>query len=187
MKKIFTLLFAGLASVVFAQTTATDFTANDCAGNTHTLFSELDAGKVIVLCWVMPCSNCIAGASTDASVVQNYTSSNPGRVKFYISDDAGNTTCSTLAGWESTNSITCDATFGNSGNTINMNDYGGTSMPKTVVLGGTSHAIFLNVNGTPTTSALQTAINNALNASTGVAEENNFSYLNLFPNPAVIA
>ncbi len=185
MKKIFTVLFSILllAKISFAQTTATNFTATDCAGNPHTLFTELDAGKVIVICWVMPCSMCASGATTDESVVQGYASSNPGRVKFYISDDAGNTSCSSLASWESSNSITCDATFDNTGNAINMSDYGSSGMPKTVVLGGTSHTVYFNYNGTPTVSALQTAINNALGA-TALAENNFADEITIFPNPS---
>src|ERR1043166_358895 len=115
MKKIFTLLFSGASLLSMAQT-ATNFTANDCASTNHMLFTELDAGKVIVICWVMPCGNCITSASTDETTVQSFASSNPGRVKFYIVDDSGNSSCSTLTSWESTNGITADATFSNSGN-----------------------------------------------------------------------
>lgn len=46
------LLLSGF--MAFGQTTATDFTVNDCGGTSHNLFTELDAGKVIVLCWPMP-------------------------------------------------------------------------------------------------------------------------------------
>ncbi|HEY4800620.1 MAG TPA: hypothetical protein VII99_16190, partial [Bacteroidia bacterium] len=119
----------------FGQT-AVDFTVNDCAGNSHHLFSELDAGNVIVITWVMPCSACIPIASTAATTVQGYASSNPGRVKFYLSDDYADTPCPTLTSWASTNSIATNASFSDA--TISMADYGGTggSMQKTVVLGG---------------------------------------------------
>lgn len=42
------------AIATFSQTTATDFTAEDCDGNVVSLFSELDEGKVVVIAWVMP-------------------------------------------------------------------------------------------------------------------------------------
>ena len=43
MKKIvFSAIYVFTASFTFAQT-ATDFTANDCAGTSHDLFAELDA------------------------------------------------------------------------------------------------------------------------------------------------
>ena len=62
MKKnqlLFILLFL-IGIVSSAQTTATNFTANDCSGTPHTLFTELDAGKVVVIAFVMPCATCIA-------------------------------------------------------------------------------------------------------------------------------
>ncbi|MBI4931851.1 MAG: T9SS type A sorting domain-containing protein [Bacteroidetes bacterium] len=184
MKKL--LLFCSalfIGATLAAQTTATNFTCNDCNSVSHTLFSELDAGKVIVMCWVMPCATCIPPASADAAAVQSFASSYPGRVKFYLVDDVGNTSCSTLTGWASTNGITTDAAFGNSGTPIKMTDYGTSGMPKTVVLGGPNHTIFYNVNGTVSSSALQTAITNALNASTGISEAGNISSFNVFPNP----
>ena len=60
MKKTLLTAISGLFTILgFAQTTATDFTANDCGGTSHTLFTELNAGNVIVITWVMPCSSCI--------------------------------------------------------------------------------------------------------------------------------
>ncbi len=184
MKKsllFFTALFASV--LVSAQTTAVNFTCNDCAGASHTLFTELDAGKVIVITWVMPCGACIAGASTAAATVQGYASSNPGVVKFYLVDDYANTACHTLDSWASTNSITSNAECSDA--VISMSDYGISGMPKTIVLGGTSHTVFYNQSGTPVVSDLQTAINSAI-AATGIIENNKVNAgLTLFPNPAV--
>lgn len=187
MKKTLLSICSGLALTFGFAQTATNFTVNDCAGNSHTLFTELDAGKVIVMCWVMPCATCIAPASADASAVQSFASSHPGRVKFYILDDTGGSSCNTLTSWQSTNSITSDATFQNAGNVIKMTDYGTAGMPKTVVLGGTTHTVFYNVNGTVTSTGLQTAITNALNSTTGIQEQGaTLTSLNLYPNPADI-
>ena len=178
-------LLSGMMAI--GQSTATNFTVSDCGGTSHTLFTELNAGKVIVMTWVMPCGACIAGASASSSKVQTYSSSNPGVVKFYLVDDAGDNSCSTLNSWASTNSIATDAVFSNSGTPINMSNYGTSGMPKTVVIGGPNHTVFLNKNGTPTASALQTAINSAIAAgTTGVFESNSVNTeLKLFPNPAV--
>ena len=179
MKRTLLLAIAGLVSSFSFAQTATDFTATDCNSTSHNLFTELNAGKVVVMTWVMPCSACIGGASTASSTVLGYANPN---VVFYLVDDAGNSSCSTLNSWASTNSITTNATFSNAGNLINMSDYGTSGMPKTVVLGGTSHTVFFNYNGTPSTSALQTAINNAL--ATGIIEPNKVKMgLNVFPNP----
>lgn len=185
MKKKLLLLLTGLITQFGFTQTATDFTSSDCAGNSHNLFTELDAGKVIVITWVMPCGSCIAGAATASAEVQNFASSHPGRVKFYLVDDYGNTSCSTLNSWASTNGITTDATFSNTGNTINMTNYGTTGMPKTVVLGGGNHTVFLNLNGTPTSTDMNTAITNALNAPLSISESQTESAtFNIFPNPA---
>jgi len=183
-KTLLTALIGIAANFCFAQTTATDFTVNDCAGNSHHLFSELDAGTVIVMTWVMPCSACIAVASTAATTAQGYASSYPGRVKFYLVDDYADTPCNTLTGWASTNVISPNASFSDAA--INMANYGGpgTSMQKTIVLGGSSHTVFYNVNGTVTTGPLQTAITNALTAAGVVNYENLIQGLNLFPSPA---
>lgn len=102
-------------------------------------------------------------------------------VVFYLVDDYGNSSCSTVNSWASTNSITYNASFGNSGNVINMTDYGTTGMPKTVVI-GPSHYVSFNVNGTISQTALQAAINNSL---TGANEINTADFaLAAFPNPA---
>ena len=178
MKKILlTALTAITANFGFA-TMATDFTANDCSSISHNLFTELAAGKVVVITWVMPCGACISAASTAASTVSGMGNPN---VVFYLVDDLGNSSCSTITGWANTNSITANAVFGNSGNPINMTDYGTSGMPKTVVI-GPSHFVSYNVNGTVSSSALQTAINNSL---TGINEPDKVNMgLNIFPNPS---
>lgn len=178
MKKTLLLTFAGFLSTFGFAINATDFTATDCASTSHNLFTELAAGKVVVMTWVMPCSACIGSASTASSTVAAMGNPN---VVFYLIDDAGNTSCSTLNSWATTNSITYNASFGNAGNLINMTDYGTSGMPKTVVIGPSGFVSF-NVNGTISQTALQTAINNSL---TGINEPTKVNLgLNVFPNPS---
>src|ERR1035437_10690426 len=93
-----------LVTISKAQT-ATDFTATDCNSNSHNLFTELNAGKVIVLDWVMPCINCVAPSLSTSNVVQSYQSTYPGRVFLYLLKDIGTTTCSTLNNWAANNGI----------------------------------------------------------------------------------
>lgn len=180
MKKTILTTLAGLTlSFGFAQT-ATNWTVNDCAGNPHTLFTELDAGKVVVLTWVMPCGACITPAVTASNTVTGMANPN---VVYYLCDDYANSSCNTLSNWASSNSITANALFSN--NAIDMTDYGSTGMPKTIVLGGSSHTVFYNVSGAVSQSALTTAINNALNAAIGITETNKSKMeLSVFPNPA---
>jgi hypothetical protein len=146
------------------QNTATNFNANDCAGNNHELFEELNAGNVIVLCWVMPCSACSSPAVSAYNIVQSYSLSNPGKIKFYLCDDFANTSCATLSNWAAGNGIGYDALFSNS--SIKMSHYGTNGMPKTVVLGGgTSHQVYFNQNNSLNASNFTNAINNAIAGS----------------------
>ena len=79
---------------IFAQTTATDFSTDNCNGITHNLFDSLDSGNVIVICWVMPCNPWATYAEYASTAVQSFAISYPCRVKYYLADDYANNTCS---------------------------------------------------------------------------------------------
>ena len=74
MKNIFLscLLIFLIKSLSIAQITATDYTLNDCAGNPHHLFAELDEGKVMVISFVMPCLSCIGPTIASSDDVANF-------------------------------------------------------------------------------------------------------------------
>jgi len=185
MKKLLlTLLFAAVTAIGMAQT-ATDFTADDCGGTSHNLFTELNAGKVIVLVWVMPCNACTGASLTTYNVVESYQSSNPNTVYMYLCDDYGNTACSSVNSWGTTTGIPeSSSSLRFSDAAISMSDYGSAGMPKIVVLGGTDHTVFYNVVNTVNIVNLQNAINSALN-TTGINEQSStVSALSIFPNPA---
>lgn len=182
-KNLLTLLSLTAGLFAFGQT-ATNFNCNDCAGVNHDLFSELNAGKVVVICWVMPCSSCISGALAAQSACNAYASSNPGQVLYYCVDDYANTSCSTLSGWCTTNGVNPTAKFSNAA--INMSNYGSAGMPKVVVLGDVNHTVYYNQNNAAiTTSGIQAAIGNALAAiATGVQNiDGPLFQAQLFPNP----
>ena len=185
MKKNLLLTLASLMAVFGFSQTAGNFTCNDCSGNNHDLFTELNSGKVIVIAWVMPCGACISGALAGYTQVQGFQSSNPGTVLFYLADDVANTSCSSLTSWANTNGMSgANAVFSNS--TVNMSPYGTAGMPKVVVLGGSNHAVFYNQNGSAITqSGIQSAIAAAIAANTaGINVESNFSSMELYPNPS---
>lgn len=186
MKKIFLslgiLLIFSIA--ILGQTTATDFTENDCAGTSHHLFAELDAGKVIVMVWVMPCGSCIGPAKTAFNTSQTFQSSNPGRVVYYLVDDANNTSCASLNSWASANAIAPNAVFKSA--LILMSDYGVAGMPKVVVLGGAAHTVFDSEEDVFNSTTLSAGITAALAApnANGINEQLNSNFqLKLFPNP----
>ena len=182
-KNILTVMSILTLNALFAQTTATDFTTNDCASTSHHLFAELEAGKVIVAAFVMPCGACAAPSLAAYNAVQSYATSNPNTVYFYLVDDSGNTSCTTLTNWGNTNSLTGATVF--SGTDFRESDYGTSGMPKIVVIGGADHGIVYNANSGVTTQAVQTAIDGVL-ASAGLSnkqEATNFE-MKVIPNPA---
>jgi hypothetical protein len=182
MKKLLLsiLVFGALAS---RSQTATNFNVNDCGGTSHDLFTELNSGKVIVLCWVMPCGACISPAQSAHNIVQSYASSNPGVVQFYLCDDYGTTSCTTLNNWKTSNGLTQATVFSNAA--IKMSDYGSTGMPKMVVLGGLNHQVYDNQNNTLNSTTFSTAINNALAAATSITEVSaDVVSAKVSPNPA---
>lgn len=194
MKKSLILLVGILfgVSTLFAQTNATDFTADDCHGDEHHLFSELDAGKVIVLAWVMPCGSCIVDPLTAKLVVESYSdildSDLQKRVLFYLSDDYGwpnmqISSCTTLSSftntWDTQEPVTC---FSDAA--IDMAGYGVPGMPKIVVLAGQNHFIYFNKNSS--TTGLSDAIDLAL-ADNPLGINHSFAneIFQLYPNPSV--
>jgi hypothetical protein len=185
MKKAILLFLIGVTAQFGIAQTASNFNCADCSSNNHDLFTELNSNKVIVIAWVMPCVNCISGALSAFTAVQSYSASNPGQVRFYLSDDVGNTTCPTLQSWASTNGMTPDAIFSNA--LVSMTPYGVAGMPKVIVVGGNSHTVYYNTNGSGNinTAGVQGGINNALSAIAAGIKENNgvFSSLGVYPNP----
>ena len=99
---------------LFGQTTATDFSGNDCSGVSHHLFSELDAGQIIVVSFVMPCIGCVVPTQETQSVVEGFGASHPGKVAMYISDDDGGTSCAVLNTWRNSNGVHLMPTFSDS-------------------------------------------------------------------------
>ncbi len=184
MKKI--LLIASIilfgSMVSFAQTYATDFTANDCDGNPHTLFSELDAGKVIVIAWVMPCATCITDPLEAYTVVNTYSVSHPDRVHFYLADDFADISCQSLSSWAANYGMGACVKF--SDPSVDMFDYGDFGMPKIVVLGHDRRVYF---EENESADGIGAAIDQALIGATGfgkIENKNSNIELNSFPNPA---
>jgi hypothetical protein len=189
MKKlILSLSILAAVTSANAQTYATNWTATDCNSTSHTLFNTLDSGKIIVFIWVMPCGSCINGAKAAYNAVQSFATSNPGKVRMYMADDLGDATCSYLQSWVTSNtigSLSNMTIFSNAGNVIDENDFGGTGMPHTIVMGGTDHKIYYNKKNSATNDqpGITAAINSAL-ATVGVSEVTESADFTVLPNPA---
>jgi len=183
MKKYYlSLLLLSIINLnVFAQTTATNFTATDCQGASYNLFSNLDDDKVVILAWVMPCATCITDPLDAYTITQGYNVSHPNRIQFNLVDDYGNTTCSSLSTWA--NQYGMGSTHMMSDAVSSMSDYGVAGMPKIVIIAGENRTVYFNENSS--TAGLQTALDLALAENPlGVIENKpNAFELNVFPNP----
>ncbi len=161
MKNFLLITILSLLNLGFTFGQATDFTTNDCSGNPHHLFSELNSGDVIVISWVMPCGPCATYSLPAYNAVQSFVTSHPGKVHFYMADDYANTSCSSLSSWGNSNNMP-NSTFFSTPH-VNMNGYGVAGMPKVVVLGGTNHTIYFNQNDSHINfQGVKTAIDSAL-------------------------
>jgi thiol-disulfide isomerase/thioredoxin len=179
MKKLITILLS-LSTLMSVAQTATDFTVSDCDGNSYNLFSDLDAGKIVIITWTMPCGACVSGALTAYNIAQSYEATHPGKVKMLLADDFGNTPCSSIVAWGNSNGITRSIKF--SDPAIQMNDYGVAGMPKTVAI-APDHSVIFNQNNEVNPDSLVAAIDAALSITTTEEAPVNISTMSVIPNP----
>jgi hypothetical protein len=181
---IFCTILLCCASFLHSQSPAVNFTTKDCGGVQRDLYSELQAGKIVVLCWVMPCGACITPARNAYNVVQSFAKTKPGRVVFYLIDDDGLTQCTTLDGWARNNGIGAER-ITISTKDINESLYGGVGMPHVHIVGPHGNVYF---NGLDNNAGEVTSIVNAINTALVESEVpgSNLSELTVevWPNPA---
>jgi hypothetical protein len=188
IKKSLLILALLVSGNSLAQTNATAASPVDCNGVTHDLFAEMDAGKIIVIGWTMPCATCASPLLDVHNAVLNFAISDPGVVEYWLTDDFANTDCNSIQGWCSTNGITNATIFSSA--ELSMFDYGTTGMPKVVVVGCTDHKVYYNRNDSPTGAGVTDAVNQALSdiaasCQLGNDELNKSKFdLSCYPNPA---
>lgn len=187
---LFLILFLslGLNKTITAQTptTAYDFNMDDCNGNRHHLFSELDSGNVVILeFFMLSCNPCIAaGKSLDAMVVplkKKYGE----KVRFYQFGFTKSYTCTQIKNWVSTNGFTNSVPL-DSGD-VQVAYYGGMGMPTVVTVAGKGHdVLFTSMDYKPDTdtATISTAIHNFFNPTGILTNEDIASVVSLYPNPA---
>lgn len=184
MMKLFPFLAAlSLASGSNAQTTALDFTMNDCDGVSHHLFAELDSGYCVILDLVMMnCSPCVVASAGIAFNVIPATA-DPGRVRFYSIGYADAVNCFQMGHWKTDNGLPETVFAGMSAQTAY---YGGFGMPTVIVLGGgSSHAVYYNELGYSSADdvTLIQAVNDGLAAANSL-KELAVANVSVSPNPA---
>jgi len=190
MKKIPTLLLLmGLLSAIQAQDFAEDWTQTDCAGTDHTLFTELDAGYVVIMEFVMPtgCVPCITAAENIGPLVDDMNIAYDNRVKYYTFGYNDAYSCTMLDGWATDYSLAPTAKF-SSGTDI-LAYYGSMGMPTIVIVGGLDYAVHYEKMGFSMSNMddIEEAIIEALgieDTSTTAIFSQNVSSVNAYPNPA---
>jgi hypothetical protein len=186
MKKYSTLLLLPflviLAVNVKGQATAMDFQLDDCEGPSHHLFTELDAGKVTILEFVMlNCAPCILGTNALKGITDEYEVSHPGRVHIYSFGFLNSYTCEQIVAWKNDNSFT-HSVFNNGEDQVAY--YGGMGMPTIVVVGTNQHKVFYKSIGY--TPAIDDDIRRALDSAliynpTGIGDETALSGPRIYP------
>ncbi|MCW3126221.1 MAG: hypothetical protein JWO03_1879, partial [Bacteroidetes bacterium] len=102
------LITAFSFSIGYAQTTAMDWTRNDCDSNiSHHLFAELDSGYVVQIDFDMipTCPTCNASVHTLKPMLDDKRNQYPNRLKYYCVGYDDSYTCSQMLNWKSAQSV----------------------------------------------------------------------------------
>ncbi|UPT68040.1 MAG: T9SS type A sorting domain-containing protein [Sphingobacteriales bacterium JAD_PAG50586_3] len=188
MKKSILLLVALMLvmTITKAQTTAMQFSGEDCNGNAVDLFADLDAGKAVILHFYMPnCGSCPPPAQKIQVMANNINMMHPGKVKGYAFPYQNSTTCAYSASWVSSNNLATLYAAMDSG-AAHVAHYGGFGMPTVVVLGGTDHRVLFSTLSfsTSDTTAMRDSIMALIEGTTGINDlSSTVTSFNVFPNP----
>jgi len=182
LKSLATAMFTVLAFVGNSQTTAMNFSGQDCNGNNVDLFADLDAGKAVMLIFYMPnCGSCPPVASKMQTMANNINATHPGLVKAYAFPYQNSTTCTYSSGWVMNNNLPLFAPMDSGA--VQVAYYGGFGMPTVVLLGGNNHDVLFTTQNF-TTSDTTTMRDLILTNMTAGLEQNSIQKLNAYPNPA---
>ena len=183
LKSIASIVALSLLSLTsFSQTTAMNFSGQDCNGNNVDLFSDLDAGKAVVLFFYMPnCGSCPPPAQKIQTMANNINANNPGRVKAYAFPFQNSTTCSSVQSWVTSNNLSLYAPMDSGA--VQVAYYGGFGMPTVVLLDGVDHGVSFATQdfSTSDTTTMRNLILGSLSISENQKDEFN---LKVFPNPS---
>lgn len=171
-------------SVNHAQTTAYNFQGDDCNGNPVNLFSDLDAGKAVVLFYYMPnCGTCPPPAQNIQAMATKINNVCPDLVKGYVYPFQNSTTCAYSASWVTDNGLSMYTPMDSGAYQVAY--YGGFGMPTVVLLGGANHDVLWSTQNfvDADTTTMRDLILGM--ACLGVDENtSNITSMKSFPNPA---
>jgi len=181
---VIALIFTAVISK--AQTTAMDFIMDDCDGQMHNLYDELNQNKVVILEFFMTsCSPCINAGSKIEMMVNALNTEFAGYVNYYHFAFNNSYTCATISNWIASNgfnSVPFDS------GAAQVAYYGGFGMPTVVVVAGSQHEVlFSNVGfSTNDTTLMGNVIRNYFTANpVGIfMVHQSAELLSVYPNPA---
>lgn len=177
------LIFFLLPMFTIGQETAMDFDQADCSGNSHHLFSELDAGKVVILEFVMlNCAPCITATKALEKIRSPFDEQYPGRVVLYSMGFLNAYTCTQMQAWMTNNNFT-HSVF--TGGEQQVSYYGGMGMPTIIVIGGNDHKVYFKSSGyTPSLDGqIKAAVDSSLAHSTlGIEEKITVDHFSVYPS-----
>jgi len=185
---LFALVTLALTSSLTAQTTAMNFSGVDCNGNNVDLFSDLEAGKAVVLFFYMPnCSACPPHAKKIQKMGETINATYPGMFKAYAFPYQNSTTCTYSNSWVTNNNIPLFAPMDSGA--VQVANYGGFAMPTTVLLGGLNKDILFaananNSNDPGDTTTIKNAILALFAQNQLAVKETNLFDIQTYPNPA---
>ncbi len=186
MKKSYLLIILCLFSfsMVKAQTTAMNFTMNDCNGQMHNLYSELDGNNVVVLEFFMTnCSPCVTAGNKIETMVDNANNDFMGYVKYYHFGFNNSYSCATISNWVNSNAFN-SVPFDSGAAQVAY--YGGFGMPTVVIVAGNTHQVLFSTVGFSTSDTTQMGIairNYFAGNPVGIAETEQISSFAISPNP----
>ncbi len=179
---LITFIFA--LNFVYSQT----FNPNDCNGNSVNIFSDLDAGKAVVLFYYMPnCGTCPPHATSIQTMANNILVTYPGMIKAYsFPISQPETDCIYSASWVVDNNLSLYIPMINGATSLAF--YGEFAMPTIVLLGGTDHSVMhlydqgFEASDTTLMRSLILDLIDPSQANTLKLDEN-ISSLDVYPNP----
>lgn len=189
MKKI-TITFGFILSLfvsntVLAQTIAMDFEGEDCNANQVHLFSDLDAGKAVILFYYMPnCAPCPEKALEIQSMANAINAVYPGSVKGYAYPYQNTTDCAYSANWVTSNGLQ-DLFIPMDSGAVQVAYYGGFGMPTVVLVGGSNHEVIWSTQDYSSSDTI--TMHDSIVALLGVADVPVVAAepsLKLYPNPS---
>lgn len=181
MKTTITIALISLSLLGFAQSTAPNWSLNDCSSNSHTLYNYLDSQEVVVMEFGMGCAGCTIAAGHLMNLKAQYDISHPGKVNWFYMDYWGNNCADVIS---TTTPYDFNAVFVNCSAEENFYFPSVSPMPGIVIAAGNFHTVlYTDYSWYNSDTTLIKNVIDQFFATVGL-DDNNDMVVHLFPNPA---